>query len=172
MTKIVEINDVCHLDHLKLLSEKIVTWDMIAYHLGLTEGDTEVIKRNYPNDYKSQKYQMLREWKNKKGQCATYKSLCVTLTNAKEASLVNVLLDKIMKTPVSLITTTLQKCKNHLKVRYSRGIKYGQYTWPPLPSSESYINLALIKRQNVKLNKIDDSYTKSTIHHCPDDRCT
>ena len=166
MTK---IDDVCHLDHLKLLSDKIVTWDMIAYDLGLSASDIEVIKRNHINDYKSQKYQMLHEWKNKKGQFATYKLLSDILINAKEVSLANVLSDEIMKVPVSLITTPLQKCKDHLKEQYHQGFKYDQYMWPPPPPTEIYINLALIKQQNVKLNKIDDNYIKSTIHHCPDD---
>ena len=171
MTKIMEINDACHLDHLRLLSDKIVQWDMIAYYLGLSEGDIEAIKRNYSNDYKLQKYQMLCEWKNKKGQYATYKSLIDIFTEAEEVNLADILRYEIIEVPVSLISATLQKCKDHLIQHYSQGIEcaYDQYTWPPPPQSEIYINLALIKQQNVKLNKIGNGYTKSTIHHCPDD---
>ena len=52
------INDhVCHEYHLHQLSMKIVEWEMIAIDLGLNEADTEAIKRNHPNDYKSQRYQ-------------------------------------------------------------------------------------------------------------------
>ena len=162
------INDhVCHEYHLHQLSMKIVEWEMIAIDLGLNEADTEAIKRNHPNDYKSQRYQMLYEWKIKNGENATYQTLADILAK-NERMLADSLLTTIINEPVPSHSTALQKLKGHLKLHYKRGIKkYKQ--WPPLPTSEIYINLALIKEQNVKLNAIDDAYTRSTIHNCPDD---
>ena len=147
---------------------EIVEWEMIAIGLGLSEADTTAIKHNHPNDYKLQKYHMLLEWKNRSGENATYTVLANVLNDVKLSNLADILLKTIINKPVTSLSVVLEKFKNHLKLYYRNDIqKY--YQWPPPPPSDTYINLALIKKQNVKIGHIDDDYIKSTIHHCPDD---
>ena len=163
------IDDVCHQNHLYQLSTEIVEWEIIATYLGFSEADTAAIKHNHANDYKLQKYQMLCEWKKRNGENATYRTLADIFSNNGHCILADKLLKTIMlNEPVPSVSTVLEKFKGHLKLRYKHGIRKHKQ-WPPLPASEIYINLALIKEQNVKLNKIDDPYTRSTIHYCPDD---
>ena len=159
----IEIDDVCHDHHLKLLSEKMIQWELIATDLGLSQSDSEGIKRDNSR-YKVQKYEMLRTWKEISGKNATYKTLADVFRNNEEAELAEEL-NKIIKIPVPLELVSVA-LKNYLKRRYKQGITFEQ--WPIL-TPEIYINLALVKQQNVKLNKIDDNYTRSTIHYCLDD---
>jgi len=162
------LDDVCHCYHLKLISKRIVTWEMIALALGLSDADIKTIQHNYPYDYESQKYQMLCKWKYINGQNATYKALADIFNNSEQVYLAEALLDIVNVAVSSFISEALKRFENTLKSQYRQGINFNQCTWPPL-LSETYFNLALIKKQSVKLNKIDDGYTRSTIHHCPDD---
>lgn len=168
MTSTVKLDDVCHDCHLKMLSEKIVSWELIAFALGLSSADNEVIRNNHLHDYKLQKYKMLCEWKIKNSSNATYRFLLDVLINNEQIDLADKLRDEIMKVPVPLGTVVLQRFKVHLKLRYKQGM-FVYEQWPPPPPSDIFINLALIKEQNVKYNKIDNMFIKSTIHYCPDD---
>ena len=169
MTK---IDDVCHLDHLKLLSKEMVKWEMIAVALGLSEANMETIRRNNPYDYEFQKCSMLYKWKNINGN-ATYKVLADVFFKLGEVGLrerlYTIINEPILPENVPLKNAPVHgvlKFRDHLKLRYKNPINRDQWPHPP---SQIYINLALIKQQNVRLNKIDDYYTRSTIHYSPDD---
>ena len=57
------------------LSQHIVDWEDIAAALSITEAEEREIKEDNPRDYQMQKYAMLRKWKAKAGDGATYNQL-------------------------------------------------------------------------------------------------
>ena len=65
----------CSDSDLTRLSQHIVDWEDIAAALSITEAEEREIKENNPRDYQMQKYAMLRKWKAKAGDDATYNQL-------------------------------------------------------------------------------------------------
>jgi len=114
----VDIMDLVECYHLELLSQKIVRWEGIAYHLGLVEADVEAIKHD--SDYDSQKLYMLQRWKRKEHANATYKVLHSCFVKHENGNLAEDLL-KIMKEkvqPTSIIQRHQEKLKKHYKNFY------------------------------------------------------
>ena len=70
------------------LSRYIVDWESIAPVLSITEAEEREIQENNPHDYQVQKYAMLRKWKAKAGDGATYEQLIRVLRRIKEMGLV------------------------------------------------------------------------------------
>ena len=161
------LDDICDCHHLHLISQKIVNWEMIPYGLELDAADVQAIKHDYIT-YDSQKFYMLCRWKHKKLSDATYRSLHNCFKSNNMDNLAEELYD-IMKQPVSpVVSKIMQKYQDKLKRQYKKVPVIGADHWPPRPS-DVYINLALIKQQRIKISKIDDEYTKDTIHYGPDD---
>ena len=159
------LDDVCNCYHLNLISQEIVRWESVSYGLGLDAADVQAIKHDSDGTYDSQKFNMLRRWKHKKHTDATYRVLHDCFKSNNMDNLAEELYD-IMKQPVPPeISKIMRKYQDKLKREYEKVPVICADHWPPRPS-EVYINLALIKKQHIK---IDDEYTIRTIHYSPDD---
>ena len=68
-------NQPCTNYHLSKIALHITQWQTIAPHLRLEEVDEEEIVTKYPNNLRAQSLAMLRKWRKKNGDKATYKRL-------------------------------------------------------------------------------------------------
>ena len=167
-TATVNLDDICDSDHLNLLSQKIVIWEEVVYHLGLDETDVQAIKHD-GDTYDLQKRCMLKRWNNKeKNTDSTYRVLHDCFISNGKSKLAEDLVE-ILRQPVQPVASkVMKKYKEKLEKQYRMLPLIGGDHWPPRPS-EAYINLALIKQHRIKIGKISDEYTRHTIHYGPDD---
>ena len=68
-------NQPCTNYHLSKIALHITQWQTIAPHLRLEEVDEEEIVMKYPNNARAQSLAMLRKWRKKNGDKATYRRL-------------------------------------------------------------------------------------------------
>ena len=66
-----QLDQPCDDDHLLALSSSVTRWQSIFPFLGLDETDEESIIEKYPPERR--RLEMLRRWKMKFGQAATYR---------------------------------------------------------------------------------------------------
>ena len=67
-------------EHLLPISYSIVVWEKVALYLGLSEVDVESIREDIPH-YELRKHRVLKIWRDRNGQEATYQCL---ISRAKE----------------------------------------------------------------------------------------
>lgn len=94
----------CSDDHLNRLSMLITDWKAIAPHLGLTETDEEDIVANSPWSVPCQRLSMLRTWKRKCGEAATYEKLDHVFRQCSRQDLVDKISELIVETTTSTIS--------------------------------------------------------------------
>ena len=94
----------CLDDHLNRLSMLITDWKAIAPHLGLTETDEEDIVANSPLSMPCQRLSMLRTWKRKYGEAATYEKLDHVFRQCSRQDLVDKISELIVETTTSTIS--------------------------------------------------------------------
>ena len=68
------------------IAEKIVHWEGMARHMGLSEPDIAEIEQNYIRNYKEQKYQMLLRWYQRQEPPPTRQSLIQIIEEKMEDS--------------------------------------------------------------------------------------
>jgi hypothetical protein len=68
------------------IAEKIVHWEGMARHMGLSEPDIAEIEQNYIRNYKEQKYQMLLKWYQRQEPPPTRQSLIQIIEEKMEDS--------------------------------------------------------------------------------------
>ena len=68
-------NQPCTNYHLSKIALHVTQWQTIAPHLRLEEADEEEIVTKYPNNARAQSLAMLRKWRKKNGDKATYRRL-------------------------------------------------------------------------------------------------
>ena len=68
-------NQPCTNYHLSKIALHITQWQTIAPHLRLEEADEEEIVTKCPNNVRAQSLEMLRKWRKKNGDKATYRRL-------------------------------------------------------------------------------------------------
>ena len=147
--------------HLVKVAEELKKWEDLAPFLKLSPPEEEEIKNDFKGDYKSQKRESLRKWKEKNGSRATYGGLVIAMCCAN-------LIDTAEK--VKKIVLELEKT-NELEIfreylidccKVARHPSHDQ--WPMLNMSQ-YIDLRLqgisasnqstaCKPPEVKLNEI------------------
>ena len=70
-----KLDQPCRDDHLSEIALSLTDWQSMAPFLGLTEVDEEEITSRYPHQLIAQKIAMLRNWRQKLGEGATYREL-------------------------------------------------------------------------------------------------
>ena len=74
---------VSETDIATIASKHLVEWEPLRPHLGLGREKETAIRNSFPNNYELQKRECLHEWKQMKGNEATYGAL---ITAAKGAN--------------------------------------------------------------------------------------
>ena len=89
-------SELHHRDHLHYISLFIAEWRDIAPALGLTEVEENTIMRD-ANTQPAQRLAMLRRWRQKHGELATYRSLADAFTRCDRQDLVDIVTDLVRK---------------------------------------------------------------------------
>ena len=182
-----KLDQACRDDYLSEMALSFTGWQSIAPFLGLSEVDEEAIECRYPHDLEMQNIAMLRKWKSKFGQRATYRELlqvffsrrkfaivnklCHILLQEKEASSDDEYYDAasdfsqlgISQQPAnqrSEISTVITSYADYLRGRYQTQIPtFLTLQWPPPPTRRVF-NLAMIRGQNIRYGPIDEDMVR------------
>ena len=84
-------NQPCSEKHLLAISEKIPQWQTVAPYLGLTETEEANIVGAIPRPIQTQRLEMLRIWKQKLGEKATYSELAKVFKSCHRQDLVDMI---------------------------------------------------------------------------------
>ena len=79
---------ICTDQHLSQIARQITEWESIAPDFELDEVDEEEIVKKYPKKVKAQNLAMLRRWRKKRGDKATYKRLAKVFWKVDRTDLV------------------------------------------------------------------------------------
>ena len=69
------------------LSDIICKWERLAVRLLIPRSEIIVIQKNYSQDYKEQKHQMLLTWKQRRGPKATWKEFMSAMLDENDINL-------------------------------------------------------------------------------------
>ena len=81
-------NNPCSEENLAEITVFVTEWREISPFLGLTEAEEHEILGSAPHSVRSQKIAMLRLWKKKKGNAATYNQLSRVFRKCERLDLV------------------------------------------------------------------------------------
>ena len=65
----------------------LTDWESLRPYLGLSRVQKEEIRKSYPGEYGKQKHECLEEWKELKGNAATYSAFITAAEEAKNQQL-------------------------------------------------------------------------------------
>ena len=98
----------CQEYHLRLISEEIVSWEILVPFLGLNDIHRNAILKDYPHHYTEQRYQLLLKWKQLNGKEATFENLFRCISESR-----NELLKSTIKSMVSkFLAQPMVSCDN------------------------------------------------------------
>ena len=157
---------ICTDQHLSETARQITEWESIAPDFELDEVDEEEIVKKYPKKVKAQNLAMLRQWRKKRGDKATYKRLAKVFWKVDRTDLV-VKLCKILSRESSSSESegeseqgcvggsgsqrwTLPMYADYLKGRYctTRPHVLSHKLLPP--PTHAVFNLALIQKERLE----------------------
>ena len=78
------------------ISKFVSSWETIAPFFGITPEEEMEIKRDFAQQYELQKLLMLRKWKNKNGNHATYQKLFDIFTESGQIAVAHRIRDEIV----------------------------------------------------------------------------
>ena len=157
-----KLDQPCSDEHISKLALYITDWQSIAPFLGLTEAEeSEIVEDS--SKARMKKIKMLRKWRNKKGEKATYRNLAEVLLELEETDLVEKLCRLIWQPQsISGLQTSIPAdpeeanrsicClyANTLKEKYRTGVPtFLTLQWPPPPTRKVF-NLAMISQRVLK----------------------
>ena len=163
-----KLDQPCSDEHLSKLSLSITDWQSIAPFLGLTEvEESEIVDDS--SRARMKRIKMLRKWRNKKGEKATYRNLAEVLLELEETDLVEKLCKLIWQpqsigglqtnTPVDPNEENKSiRCAyaNTLKQKYRSGVPtFLTLQWPP-PLTHKVFNLAMISQRVLQYRPDDE----------------
>ena len=107
--------------YLAQIAENIVNWEELAIDFELTQAEMEVIRHDYPRQYKLQKRAMLWKWVEKNGDQATYRAMKNKFDSAKNKLLADKLMEMLRDCDTALDSTTVADVvfKQYLKDCYT-----------------------------------------------------
>ena len=162
-----KLEQPCKDYHLAKIALHITKWQSISPHLRLRETDEEQIITKFPNDLEAQKIAMLRRWKAKRGERATYKKLTTVLLDIGQVALVEEVCKVLSESSSSesegegeqvevgnktchVVASIMVKYANYLKGKYCMTRPSGlSLQWPPSPT-HTVFNLALIQKERLE----------------------
>ena len=109
--------------YLAQIAENIVNWEELALDFELTQAEMEVIRNDYPLQYKLQKRAMLWKWVEKNGNKATYRAMKNKFNSANNKLLADKLMEMLHDCdpaqPALDCTTVADVFKQYLKDCYT-----------------------------------------------------
>ena len=152
-----KLDQACRDDHLSEMALSLTGWQSIAPFLGLSEVDEEAIVCRYPQDLAMQNIAMLRKWKNKFGQSATYCKLVQVFFSRGKCDTVDKLCHILLQeNAVSTSQLPANSYADYLRGRYQTQIPtFLTLQWPPPPTRRVF-QLAMIRGQNIRYGIDDD----------------
>jgi len=128
--------------HIADLASEMKNWEQYVPYLGLTEAEEEEIQRDNASRYRMQKQEVLRKWKAKCGNAATYRQLIIVfcLQNTELAEKVKQLLLKKQPTTTSVLDTF----RKYLVDCYVE-TQHPSHTQWPFSGMSAYIDLTLLE---------------------------
>ena len=83
---------MCSEKDLASIAKELIQWEHVYTYLDVTEAEAAVIKANHPGDYETQKIQILKKWKTKKGDFqGTFKVLSEVFVKRADQRMVGVI---------------------------------------------------------------------------------
>ena len=158
-------NKPCSEEHLAEITVFVTEWREISPFLGLTEADEhEILGAVPPLSVRSQKIAMLRLWKKKKGNAATYNQLSRVFRKCEQIDLVdkmkqilaesNSLVDRENSSSNPSHPDPLTTYATYLKELYmSMSHSHTSQHWTHLPRCE-FIQLAMIRDEKIKTEEM------------------
>ena len=162
-----KLEQPCKGYHLAKIALHMTKWQSISPYLKLGEIDEEQIIAKFPNDLKAQKIAMLRRWKAKRGERATYMKLARVLLELGQVSLVEEVCkilsessssesegegeySKVNNKACPVVTCSMLRYNDYLKGKY-RMTRPSDLSlqWPPPPTHIAF-NLALIQKERLE----------------------
>ena len=156
-----KLDQPCRDDHLSEIALSLTGWQSIAPFLGLSEVDEEAILCRYPHDLEMQSIAMLRKWKNKFGQSATYCKLVQVFFSRGKCDTVDKLCRILLQeNVVSTSQLPANSYADYLRGRYRTQIPtFLTLQWPPPPTRRVF-NLAMIRGQNIRYGPVDEDVVR------------
>ena len=143
------------------LSQRIVDWEDIAAALSITEAEEREIKENNPCDYQMQKCAMLRKWKAKVGDGATYNQLLRVFRIINDKGLIEHVLEILLHPEESATASNVLACyQEFLQMSYCKALHPSLLIdqWPVMknPAFVS-VKLSLVKGDRYNSTREDIS---------------
>ena len=134
----------------------ITDWQSMAPFLGLTEAQESEIKEDSDNA-RVKKIKMLRKWRNKLGEKATYRKLAEILLKLGETGAAENLCKLLQSsTPEGASRNVRCHYANSLREMYQSGVPtFLSLQWPPPPTYKVF-NLAMISHRPLRYGSDDE----------------
>lgn len=134
-----QVSDV----HIETLSTKIRVWEDFASNLGLSEPEQEEIRRNNENNYRAQKREALRLWREKNGRQATYRRLIVLFCSLQHNNLADSVRRLLVDHRQEQWYDALETFRKYLVGCYVQTPHPSEREWPL--STAAYVDLPLFE---------------------------
>ena len=83
---------MCSEKDLADIAKQLIGWEPVYMYLDVTEPETATIKANHPGNYETQKIQILKTWKQKKGEFqGNFKALSEVFVRLRDQRMVDVI---------------------------------------------------------------------------------
>ena len=83
---------MCSEKDLASIAKELIGWEQVYMYLDVTEAEAATITANHPRDYETQKIQILKKWKTKKGEFqGTFKVLSEVFVKRGDQRMVGII---------------------------------------------------------------------------------
>ena len=82
---------MCSEKDLVSIAKDLIAWEQVHMLLDITETEAATIRANHPYDYETQKIQILKKWKTKKGFKGTFIALSEVFLGRGDQRMVDVI---------------------------------------------------------------------------------
>ena len=82
---------MCSEKDLSSVAKDLVGWEQVCMYLDVSEPEAATIRANHPYDYETQKIQILKKWKAKKGFKGTFNALNEVFSRGSDQRILEVI---------------------------------------------------------------------------------
>ena len=161
--------------HLSEIASKLITWQLLVPHLSLTQPEEEAITRNYPGDVELQRLKVLQKWSEKQGSKATYKTLIRAVYKVGKTELAEYIIHLLNEEDSdtdseggTFVSSVLETYTAVVKKNY-RDCKLPTLVEWPVPPTFKFLQLAMIKKEQIQRGPVDDEFIQMTLRGNVDD---